>query len=338
MYSPQYLLKSFESPAIAPVARRRIFGRLIDVLVRANDADLEGQKRPPVANMRVLPGELWQDTARVAQLGGGTCPSLVAYRIAELHKAGERGATWVFDTSGKLWVKRMNGTREDPCKGAPWNTSGYSSAMWTPTLEFASFETTPADKKMEVICKMLAVLHETNGQWLAAGGKAPPVYSSGVKYKEEELGKDEWQDIPRTLDQWSRGIGSDCEDLASWRVSELRAKGEDAWHTVEHRKSPTLVLYHIRVLRQNGDQEDPSCALGMSGSCANLVKASGVRQQTAGAQRPEDWGPFEEEHTGAGGQVDLISSLFAHVGVAQQMVGAVVVVRPADVFAGLLAA
>ena len=291
VYTPKYLLQSFTSPAITPAARQKVIGRLLDVLVHADDFDLAIKARPRSSSLRLIPsGETWQDTARVAQLGGGTIPSLVAYRIAELHRAGERGATWAFQ-NGTPVVKRANGSLEDPSRGSPWATTAYFAAMWTPTLEFLSFETTPAQQKMDVICKMLAVLHETNAQWFAAGGKAPPLYQSGVKYQEEQLGHDEWQDIPRSLDQWTRGVGSDCEDLASWRVSELRFGGEDAWHTVEHRKSPTLVLYHIRIRRQDGSIEDPSCRLGMSGACSNLVPASKVGEQTAGA------GGIEERRT-----------------------------------------
>lgn len=278
MYAPQYLLKSFETLPAAD--RLQVMGRLLWVLVQANTVDV--RPRPPSSSVKIVPGGLrWQDAARAVEAGQMTCPSAVAWRVAELRKTGER-ALWVTTVDGRLLVQRANGQREDVCKGVPWADALTRNAMWTPTLELTSFETTPAASKMTVICKMLDVLHAANVGWIKAGNRVPPVYQSGLRYKEEQLGKDEWQDIPRTLDL---GNG-DCEDLASYRVSELRANGEAAEHTVEHRRSPTLVLYHIRVKRQNGDIEDPSCALGMGGACANLVPASKAAQQLDAPQAP----------------------------------------------------
>ena len=281
MYAPQYLLKSYES--LPPVNRLRVFGRLLWVLVQANMVDT--RPRPKASSIKVVSdGSKWQDAARAVELGQMTCPSAVAWRVAELRKSGEH-ALWVTTADGRLLVQRANGQREDPCAGVAW-TDGLNAlsqnVMWTPTLELTSFESTPAASKMTVICKMLDVLHAANVGWIKAGNRVPPVYQSGLRYKEEQLGKDEWQDIPRTL-QLGNG---DCEDLASYRVSELRAGGEAAEHTVEHRRSPTLVLYHIRVKRQNGDIEDPSCALGMGGACANLVPAAKAAQQLDAPQAP----------------------------------------------------
>jgi hypothetical protein len=261
--------------------RLQVMGRLLWVLVQANTVDI--RSRPPSSSVKIVPGGLtWQDAARAVEAGQMTCPSAVAWRVAELRKAGEN-ALWVTTVDGRLLVQRANGQREDVCKGVAWADALTTNAVWTPTLELTSFESTPAAKKMTVICKMLDVLHTANVGWIKAGNRVPPIYQSGLRYKEEQLGKDEWQDIPRTL---FLGDG-DCEDLASYRVSELRAGGEAAEHTVEHRRSPTLVLYHIRVKRQNGDIEDPSCALGMGGACANLVPAAKAAQQLDAPQSPD---------------------------------------------------
>lgn len=277
MYSPQYLLKSFETLPVA--ARLQVFGKMLGVLVQTNLVDTVA--RPPLSSVRVVSdGSSWQDAARAAELGQMSPPAALAWRVADLRRAGEK-AYWTVTSDGRLWVKRASGKREDPTNGAVW-TDGLNAlgqnAMWTPTLELTSFETTVPEKKMSVICKMLDVLHMANLAWLRAGNRAPPLYQSGVYYKEEQLGKDEWQDIPRTLQLGN----ADCEDLASYRVSELRLTGEDAHHTVEHRRSPDLIIYHIRVERQNGDIEDPSCALGMGGPCQNLVPAAKVAEQTVG--------------------------------------------------------
>lgn len=282
MYDPQFILDSFKT--LPRPSRLAVVGRLIDAMAQANMVDVQsGHSRGSSAAMGPLPqdpdGGMWQDAARIRQLGAGTPPSLVAWRIAELKLAGEVPG-WGLTQDGRFFIQRANGSREDPTRGAIW-TAGLralgSNATWTPTLELLSFETTPAELKMTVLCKMLDVLHEANGQWLAAGNRAPALYSSGVHYQEEALGKDEWQDIPNTLE---RGT-ADCEDLASYRVSELRAGGEAAQHTVEHQKSPNLVLYHIRVRRQNGDIEDPSCRLGMSGACQNVVLRANLQAEAA---------------------------------------------------------
>lgn len=305
MYVPGYELVGFGS--LSPPARLRVVGKILNALTIANMADIRtmralGMPRLPVDAVvhTVLEGDAFQDTARIAQLGGGTCPSVVAARIAELRDAGEN-AKWSIrlDAPGAtpaILVVRGDGTIEDPCR-ALWNMGAIvfsMSGMWEPKLELQSFETTPADDKMGVICKMLDVLHEANESWLAEGGAAPALYDSGVYYKEEKLGEDRWQDIPRSL---QLGFG-DCEDIASWRVSELRHAGEkSARHAVEHRKSPTLVLYHIKVIRPAvGLIEDPSCKLGMPGNCRNVMNIEDVH-----ATRPD---VLQQTMTG-GGQIPL---------------------------------
>jgi hypothetical protein len=150
--------------------------------------------------------------------------------------------------------------------------------MYAPQYEFESFKTLSANDKMAVLCKMLDVLIEVDIRFLRTAKGVPLLYQSGVRYLEEQIGKDMWQDIPRTLALRT----GDCEDLASYRVAELRVRGEDARHMIEHRKSPKLVLYHIKIIR--GPQmvlplapsaykdkdgriiEDPSKDLGMRGA------------------------------------------------------------------------
>ncbi len=285
MYAPQYWLRSFETLPVP--GRIAVVGRLLDALVAVNMADRE--PRVPVSKAKLLPGvDAWQDAARIAKLGGGTCPSLVAARVAELRKSGESAASWSFGFEGRLYVVRADGTREDPAGGSSQMATVLTRrALWTPTMELVSFATTPASRKMQALCKLLDVLHEANVQWLNAGGKAPKLYDSGIKYVEEELGKDQWQDIPETV---KRGSG-DCEDLASYRVSELRAAGEAANHAIEHRYNADedIVLYHILVRRADGSIEDPSCKLGMGGACnvflsPSQVKAKVARQKQGGAQ------------------------------------------------------
>jgi len=62
---------------------------------------------------------------------------------------------------------------------------------------------------------------------------------------------------------------SNCEDLACYRVAELRVRSGESckpyisWQIVKSAKYGSFTLYHIRVLRKDGSIEDPSKILGM---------------------------------------------------------------------------
>lgn len=83
----------------------------------------------------------------------------------------------------------------------------------------------------------------------------PSLYSSGVVYRREIAGREAWDCVPVVL---GRGWG-DCEDLAAWRVAELREHGIPAWPWVRRTGPSTL---HALVRRLDGF-EDPSRTLGM---------------------------------------------------------------------------
>ena len=93
--------------------------------------------------------------------------------------------------------------------------------------------------------------------------RLPSIYDAGVRYKREgrdpETGsrKEEWRMISQVLAAHS----GDCEDLAAWRIAELRQAGINArpWLT---RHGGT---WHVRVKLPNGTIEDPSKLLGMRG-------------------------------------------------------------------------
>lgn len=86
----------------------------------------------------------------------------------------------------------------------------------------------------------------------------PALYDSGVRYAREPAGRERWQ-LPSETRALGRG---DCEDLAVWRVAELRATGEKAKLLL--RRSGNR-LWHALVRRGNGSIEDPSKKLGMRG-------------------------------------------------------------------------
>lgn len=110
---------------------------------------------------------------------------------------------------------------------------------------------------------LLEALVKCNLIWLEAHPYAPPLYASGVRYQQEPEGSEDWADIPHVLAQ---GWG-DCEDLAAWRIAELRrqkipAKGRLKWFKSPSR-FPSMTLYHVQVLLPGNKIEDPSRKLGM---------------------------------------------------------------------------
>lgn len=102
--------------------------------------------------------------------------------------------------------------------------------------------------------------------------RCPPLYRAGVRYAEEppneaklgHVGKtervEEFAAIPAIIE---RGWG-DCDDLAPWRVAELREAGEAAKIRIQWKRSANgQKMYHIVVRRADGSIEDPSARLGM---------------------------------------------------------------------------
>jgi hypothetical protein len=140
--------------------------------------------------------------------------------------------------------------------------------VYTPAFRLRSFDSIPDEAKMRVLSALLDALTLANVAYLLKHPHTPNLYASGVRYEEEPLGRDEWQDIPDTI---ARRTG-DCEDLACWRVAELRVRNrERATHAVstseiaDPRTGKPVTTYHIRVVREDGAQEDPSRLLGMGG-------------------------------------------------------------------------
>lgn len=92
--------------------------------------------------------------------------------------------------------------------------------------------------------------------------KIPPLYQSGVRYREEPRGQgfEDFAIIPQIL---ARGFG-DCDDLSPWRVAELRHQGEKAKIRITWKRQPDgQKLFHVQVRRGDGTIEDPSRILGM---------------------------------------------------------------------------
>lgn len=123
------------------------------------------------------------------------------------------------------------------------------------------------------------------------GQPLPPLFASGVRYKEDPQGREDWRDVYAILE---RGFG-DCDNLVCWRVGELRAAGIRASPVIKwqhlpqalavqfgykaqtHPGDPTgippegLWLVHCCVRFPNGSVEDTSKLLGMGGSYTSSV-------------------------------------------------------------------
>ncbi len=143
--------------------------------------------------------------------------------------------------------------------------------MYAPAFRLRAFETISDARKFGVMRYLLEALTMANVAYLlecrARGVDVPLLYQSGVRYLAEPDGRDEWQDIPDTL---ARSTG-DCEDLACWRVAELRVcfnqrrarRGITVTHYADPKSGADVTLYHILVLHEDGTVEDPSRILGM---------------------------------------------------------------------------
>lgn len=135
--------------------------------------------------------------------------------------------------------------------------------MYSPRFRLKSYEMMPHEVKVRIMYRLVQALVLVDAEYLRKVPNTPLLYASGVRYQQEPFGEEEWQDIPYTL---KLGYG-DCEDLAAWRVAELRVKfNERADPEVMGRVLPSgMALYHIRVRREDGSIEDPSKLLGMKG-------------------------------------------------------------------------
>ena len=97
--------------------------------------------------------------------------------------------------------------------------------------------------------------------YLKSHPRTPFLYSSGIVYRRDESGKEDWQSIPELL---KRGEG-DCKSLACYLAAELYVtQGIKAFPQYRWRdRSAGGATYHIVVQMPNGAILDPSKRLGM---------------------------------------------------------------------------
>jgi len=70
------------------------------------------------------------------------------------------------------------------------------------------------------------------------GAPVPPLYASGVRYKEDPPGEENWKDCLAVIKD---GHG-DCDRLCAWRVAELRAAGIAAEPLIKWQQVPKDVM------------------------------------------------------------------------------------------------
>ncbi len=129
------------------------------------------------------------------------------------------------------------------------------------------------DQMATLIGGWVNALVATNLVYLQMYPDTVPLYQSGVYYKEEPIGYEDFFDIPTVLKQ---GF-ADCEDLAAWRAAEYLSVGEMAyivvtWEAIQHNNGDIDILFHVRVQTQYG-VEDPSARLGMNSMWGSRLSA-----------------------------------------------------------------
>ncbi len=130
----------------------------------------------------------------------------------------------------------------------------------------------------EVLGVLLRALSASNLAYLRQHPRTPALYRAGVRYRAEPFPREEWRGVAEVL----REHHGDCEDLACWRVAELRRRGVAAEPIFRHRQVGRLSVYHILVRHPDGTVEDPSALLGMN---AGGVSAAELGLGRGGAAR-----------------------------------------------------
>lgn len=107
-------------------ATRATFEALLDGLVAVNVELMRTRSQLPplyasgVRYRRERGTERWQTCEQVFSARVGDCEDLAAWRVAELHQAGEVDAVPIVTRTGRrLWhvrVRRADGTIEDPSR------------------------------------------------------------------------------------------------------------------------------------------------------------------------------------------------------------------------------
>lgn len=120
----------------------------------------------------------------------------------------------------------------------------------------------PAGLDGETLDLLCEALTKTNERFLREHPEVPPLYWSGAYYK---LQPELWISVPWALERVRQGLGLDCKVLAAWRAAEMRVREGDrnARCVWSRYRTHDKLVYHIKVRRGDGTEEDPSALLGM---------------------------------------------------------------------------
>jgi hypothetical protein len=132
-------------------------------------------------------------------------------------------------------------------------------------------------RSQTALLKLMEALCQLNEGHLAQM-QYPPLFEAGVRYRRER--GERWRDIPTLLET---GEG-DCEDLACWRIAELRAAGMHAFPYIAFQRRNGAYRYHALVERfaaldprtgkfSGQSVEDPSRVLGMGWEAEYAARA-----------------------------------------------------------------
>ncbi len=268
---------------------------------------------PPIYSSGVVyralePGPVdWLDTPAVLMQRCAGAEDLVAWRVAELRVLGVAAEPVVFRAPGapptgaaarsamRCAVRFPDGKLEDPAKilqprpGAtvPPLTVRRPSNKPLFHLSLPDSDDAAHFAPLQIALEGLTQLNEwqiRRSLQQAALGLSdtviPPLYAAGVVYQEEAPGHEDWLDAPAVI----RQRYADCEDLAAYRVAELRVAGYTEvepvikWQWISREmmikqgypadKLPGrgVWLVHCCVRWPDGRIEDPSKILGMGGN------------------------------------------------------------------------
>ncbi len=237
MYQVTYVLGSFD-----PIERAAAVGKVLKALCNSNrDWLLHHPEAPKLedAGIRIIPEpkdiDAWHDIPTLLRTKRATLPE---YRCA-------------------IAAQNAKGGR---CQIPVLDTIDDEQTRFTVATDLFDGEKERA-LSHRVLSHLLVGLTEIDALLLRRHPEYPGIYDGHVRYEEEPLGQEDWQDAPTSI---ALGI-ADCEDLASWRAAELNVRyGVRARPSFIWRKRPNgSYLYHIQVTHPNGAVEDPSRRLGM---------------------------------------------------------------------------
>ncbi len=251
MYRVTYYVDHFSGPKERARVGRAL-QTLVDALVLVNVDFLEhpepGKPAPPslyASGLRYQPEPParrdWFDIRRAIKEGHGGCETIAAWRAAELQRQGI-AARPVFEwrTAGDfstyhVFVRWPDGQIEDPSRRLAKGTAEIATSLGS-TLDLTGASETPIRITLYIdlfsgpeerarsgtaLHILLQALCAIDLDYLVHHPETPTLYTSGVRYEAEPIGREDWQDVLTTL---RRGNG-DCEDLASWRAAELQKQG-----------------------------------------------------------------------------------------------------------------